>query len=370
MLNNAFEWERLVHPSPTDEMITTRTEIVTAILSSFDEEEDVLNAMRLVSAAITGLSPSVQADVEYGTILTEFTRGHHQAFSSKLSENALDLQLSACLAVGELLTRKTTDDTWGEPRPLIAGLILSAHLLRPVPAGTHLKAAQEILVANASAVLARCALVARLRPEFDEGVFEKVPSPGNVSEFWNQFKPVLASAFQSISKASSIDRDELEALWWLYNDFANTFAKKLSELSAFDVAFASPLELVDRALCPAPVSLKNIIQGLVARAAQSSTRTAKSLKSILSAWTPKVVAAMRLEDEAGECAVAFPKIFPLTWIANRVGQSGVVGGWEQEFEAKSGLKAGLKLSPEALAEQVFAERTAQRLLLPFCGESP
>lgn len=369
MINNAFEWESLVHLNPTNEMITTRTAIVSAILSAFDSEKDVANAMRLVSAAMTGLNPSIQADIDYGATLTEVTRQHHQAISSKLSENALDFQLSACLAVGEILSRNPTKATWKAPLNLVAQLTMSANRLRPTAAGAHLKTAQDSIVEKATEVLTRSATAVRTRPEYDSRPFDEFSPPEDIQSFWSQLKPLLQKEFESIAQSSSIDRDELEVLWWLYNDYSETFSKTLSEMTPFDTALASSLELVDRALCPPPATLKNIIKGLIARVSQKPKPTAKSLKTVICAWPPEIIAALSPEDDGvSESAQTFPKVLPLTWIAIRVAQSGVVVGWEQEFEAKTGLSTGHKLTPEALAEQVFAERTAHRLLLPFCGE--
>ncbi|MEI8211053.1 MAG: GTPase-associated system all-helical protein GASH [Planctomycetota bacterium] len=369
MLSNAFEWESVVHPSPTNEMISTRTAIVKELLSAFDEEEDIDTAMRLVSAAMTGLNTSIQADAENGLALIEFTRQYQPAISSKVSENALDLQLTACLAVGEILTRIPNDETWQEPLFLVAGLTLSANLLWPPAAGPHLTAAQVSLAARARSVLAEKATAIRQRPKFNLANIDRFSATGDLESFWVQLKPILKTGFESLSRSSAIDRDELEVLWWLYNDNSDTFSKKLSELNPFETALASSLELVDRALCPPPATLKNIIHGLVARVAQKPKPVAKGIKAIIGAWTPEIVAVLSpKEDEVKEQAQAFPKLLPLTWISSRVSQSGVVAGWEQEFEAKTGLSAGYKLAPDALVEQIFAERTSQRLLLPFCGE--
>jgi hypothetical protein len=369
MLDKTFEWERLVHPDPTDGMVAIRKAIVTSILSSFDSAKGVNEAIQIVSAAITGLNPSIQADVAFAATLTEVTKKHHQAFPSSLNENALDLQLSASLAVGEVLTRKPSTGAWGGSIDLIAGLTISASQLQPTAAGIHLKAVQDTLVARANEHLSSQAIQARVRPEYDSEPFKELTAPGDLPTFWNQLKLVLENVLESIATASSIDRDELEVLWWLYNDTSATFSKNLSDLTAFDVALASSLELVDRALCPAPASLKIIIHGLVARANKKAKPPSKTLKAIVGGWSPDIFATFSpQDDDVRAVAVACPKVLPLTWIASKITQSGVITGWEQEFEARTGLSASRKLAPEAIAEQVFAERTAQRLLLPFCGE--
>jgi hypothetical protein len=350
-------------------MITRRKAIVTSILSSFDSEEDVNEAVRLVSAAITGLSPAIQADVEYAATLTDATKEHHQAFPSHLSENALDLQLTACLAVGEILARKKIQGMWLEPLFAIAALSVSAYRLQPRASGTHLQSVHEALLASSNLLLARRALNARKRPELDLSEIEEFSPHSDVLSFWNQLKPILETALESLKRASEVDRDELEVLWWLYNDESCIFASSLSTLNAFDVAFSCSIELIDRAICPAPSSLKGIINGLVIRAAGKSKSAGKSIKTVLAAWTPEIIAALvPSDDQTKNIVKEWPKVLPLTWIANRVAESGVTTGWENEFAARTGSAATAKFTPEAFAEQIYAERTAQRLLFPFSGE--
>lgn len=369
MLSSAFEWERLINLNPTDEMISRRKAIVGGVLKTLESEQDVGDVLRLVSAAMTGLSPEIIADVEYAQILTVVTKEHHQAFPSLLSENTLDLQLTACLAIGELLTRKHGKGIWKEPQTAVAGLCLSSVGLMQPGTGLHLKSVHEALLAASRDLLARSAKTARKRPEFDSTDLDDLSPPGDVAGFWSQLKPVLETALKTVTRASAIDREELEVLWWLYNDESATFAKRISEMSAYDVAFGAAIELVDRALCPAPASLNSIVQGLVARAANKPPAAGKTLKSIIGAWPNDIVGALVPKEEDSTSLVTNrPKALPLTWIAAKVATSGVTTGWEAEFTSRTGSSASLKITPEALTNQVFAERTAQRLLFPLLGE--
>ena len=88
MLEKTFEWERLVHPTPTDDMVTTRKAIVNSLIAAFDSDKDIDGAFRLVAAALSGLNPSIQSDVDHAAVLAETTRKHRPAFPSNLTENA------------------------------------------------------------------------------------------------------------------------------------------------------------------------------------------------------------------------------------------------------------------------------------------
>ncbi len=369
MLDNIYEWERLVHPTPTDEMIISRKAIVASILTSFDSKKEVNEAIRLVSAAVTGLNPSIPADVDYAALLTKVTKEHQQAFPSSLAENKLDLQLSASLVVGEVLTRKQPKGAWKESIDLMAGLTAAAHGMLASAEGMHLKLVQDALVAQANTLLARKANQIRERPEYEPEALDHFSAPGDLTSFWNGLKPILENTLSSMARASSIDRDELEVLWWLYNDSSTTFSKKLSELNAYEVAFSTPIELIDRGLCPAPMSLKNIIHGLVTLAEKRAKPTNKTLKSLFGGWTSAIITSLSPQDDGVRVAsLTCPKVLPLTWIANKVAEAGVVAGWEEEFGARTTLNTTRRVTPSVIAEQVFAERTVQRLLLPLCGE--
>jgi hypothetical protein len=192
---------------------------------------------------------------------------------------------------------------------------------------------------------------------------------GDAATFWSVLKPALLSTFEAVTQASAIDREELEVLWWLYNNKSLTFAQPLSEMAAYDLAFAAPIELVDRALSPAPASLNRIILGHVARGSNKPSAAGKALKSVLGAWTTEVIGSL-LPESADErtLVAAWPKVLPLTWIAGKIVDAGVTTGWEQEFASRTGLNANVKITPDALANQVFVERSAQRLLSPLAGE--
>jgi hypothetical protein len=369
MLASAFEWERLIHLNPTDEMVTRRKAIVASVLTSFDSEQDVDEVFRLVSAAITGLSPDIAADVEYGQVLTDVTKDHHAAFPSLLSENALDLQLTACLAVGELLMRRGGKQVWMEPQTAVASVCVSSAGLSPNGKGLHLTGVQDALLAASRDRLTRAAAKVRTRPEYDSAELDELAPSGDVAAFWGQLKPFLESAFETLTRVSAIDRDELEVLWWLYNDRSLVFGKALSEMAAYDVAFAAPIELVNRALCPAPSSLTNIVLGHVARGSGKPSNGRKALKSVIGAWSVEIIRSLLPKEEDVQTLVSTcPKVLPLTWIAGKIADSGVITGWEKEFASRTGLNANLKISPDEFANQVFAERTAQRLLAQFSGE--
>jgi hypothetical protein len=115
--------------------------------------------------------------------------------------------------------------------------------------------------------------------------------------------------------------------------------------------------------------LLGIVAGLVARVKAKSDSTGRAIKALVGGWSPEICTALvPADDYSKNIAVECPKVLPLTWIAIKVADSGVTSGWEKEFTTRTGIKAAVKVTPHSLAEQVFAERTAQRLLSYIGGE--
>jgi len=368
MLEKTFEWEKLVHPKPTDAMVTTRQAIVGSVISAFDTDTDIESACDLVGASLTGLNAKITSDVEYASYLAETTREHRAAFPSDLAENAQDLQLTASIAVGELLARKPAEGRWQDPIVALAALVVATPQLRTVADGRHLANIQKHLLAESSAILVRRAKRVRIRPQFAADPFAEFSPPSEVAGFWKSFRPILQKTLQTLASASEIDREELEVLWWIYNGTSMTMSKPFSELSPYEAAFAASLELTDRAMCPAHASLKSVAHGLVTRV-DKKTSTGKTLKAIVSECSNDLMAALvPKSSEVNPIVQHCPKLLPLTWVAMKVTDAGVAKGWESEFELRTGLRASLKLTPATIVEQIWAERTAQRLLQPLCEE--
>lgn len=368
MLKNIFEWERLVHAQPTEEMVTSRQAIVNDLLTECDSQRDLSDLSRLVSSALTGLSPDIPADRSFAKRLVEFTKVHRQAFPSQLTENALDLQLTACLSVGEILSRKRAKGHWQEAVLPVAALCNSAFRIKPKATETHLEEIQEAIVGLATSHLSQKALAVRQRPEIDFSEIEGLEEPADIPTMWSTLQPFLLSAIQSLEQASTIDRDELEVLWWLYNGRSNTFDKQLKDLSPFDVALSASIELVDRALTPAPDSLNSIVDGLVVHANERTKAASKSFRAVFGSWDVSIATTLAPSDETSKAVVLeSAKTLPLSWIAAKIEDSGVEGGWEAEFKAKSGIGNGVKLTAARFAAQVFAERTTQHVLADVGG---
>jgi GTPase-associated system helical domain len=363
MLEKTFEWLRLVHPDPTDDMVTLRNLIVSGILSRLQKTEDINEACSLASAAFAGLSSSIPGDVKFAETLVNLTREHHPAFPSDLSENALDLQLSSLLAVGELLSPASTETKWRKANLAIAAFATASHQLRPQQTQHHLAKIQSEIVRLAESVLALASHKVRERPQISVDVFETVDVPADAPALWKELKPILRRQLKVLQRAAAIEHDELEVLWWIYNAYSQTFDKRLDDLSAFEIALSAPIELVDRALCPPPPSIRGVIRGLVSAAEKTNDKKGKTLDTAVNAWgSAGIKALFPLQPSIlGQITLA-PKLMPLTFVASKVEQSGVSDGWGSEFQAKTGLLASAKVTPTILADQLFAERTAQRLL--------
>ena len=85
--------------------------------------------------------------------------------------------------------------------------------------------------------------------------------------------------------------------------------------------------------------------------------------NLINDWTKKEFGIL-VPNQSDLCDIIamYPGLFPLSWLANRLQDSGGLGDWTKEFEAKTNVVTTQSQNPGNLAIQVFNERIAQRLI--------
>lgn len=365
MISKTFDWLRTTEIQPSNEDVETQNAIVTSLLAGLDKEKDVDSLLSLVAAASGGIAPEVTTDQKYGQSLIEVTREHRPAVSSNLNENALELRITCLISLGEFLTRTPAKGAWLQAKPLAGLLFLSGNGLRSSE-GSHLEAIRDEIANAASGVVQKKAARVRTRTNVTAESFNEVTEPTDLTTFWTELKPILASCMDTIQQAAKADRDELEVLWWLYGRFSETHGKPITKLTSFEAAIATASELVDRSLTPAHPSLRTMIVDATVSGRSKASVKPKELNAIVSKWRENDMMLLGpTTNNVTDFSRDFPKLLPLSWLAVKCMESGVNTGWESEFEMKSRLDAKLSVSPELIASQAFTERAAQRLLATF-----
>jgi hypothetical protein len=361
MLSKTFEWLRAANLKPDSAAVEIRQRIVTDALAYFDSDLDARVAVKFVTAACAGCKARFVPDSPFIAKLVEITRKHHAAFPADLAENALDLQVTCAIAIGELLTRSKKQKP--EHATFTASLVISSLGLRTSTGGKHaLEFLSEILGA-AQQYLDKRSTIIREREEPDLEEFEAVTGPADASEFWKELGPKLAAVLSALNENAKADREELEVLWWFYNRHSTRLGKPISDLSLSQAVLVTAVEVADCVILPPHGGIITMIDEAIRTARKKTELNNQKLEVFAAEWKSPLESYLLPTDQKVDGVMSDgPAAFPITWICRRLKEGGNSSAWQNEFTAKTGISGTLLLSPSALASQVFQERITQRLL--------
>ncbi len=359
MLKKTFEWCRIFTARPDDELVSKRQLATKDLIEHLDDSSNENLLFACTEGVIRGFTYNSEA---VKTILT-CIRNHQPAFPADLSENALELRVCAMLALGEIVTRPINDDAdVRESATLFSALLISGLGLRPKIQEKFLSITLDELYNSALSVANQIARSDRQRIELDMSEFPAVSSGADPDKLWKELRPVLRSFFANLQEQAAQDREELQVLWWLYNNFSEIEKKPLSTLRPFEAALCCGVELGDLVRIPSLEGVRQMVKDAVTKNRNKKGLQKASLSNLIGQWTstekhylvPKETESLNIVNQ-------FPSLLPLTWICSRLINSGTTTGWEEEFEIKTGFSATENFDCETISVQVFNERIAQRI---------
>lgn len=359
MLNKTYEWLRIAYAHPTDEVVRKRQLACTDLLGKLEEAEDITPLAECVAGVINGFDNGSTKGSEAVETIISCIRDHQPAFASDLSDNALELRACAMITLGELITRN--DEEPSDIAVLTSLLLISSTGLRPTVQERHLKIALDELLKSARSAATRAAVLRRERVELDFEALNEVTAGGDTASLLKSLRPALKQLLKQLDQQAAADREELQVLSWLYNNYAETVGKPIAGLDPFEAALCCGLEIADLVSVPPLEGARQMVAD-----AASKNRKRTGLKKITLA---EVMGKLSHESKQGilpidrivrKLAQRYASLFPISWVCLRINDSGSPTGWEEEFRNKVGFAATESYSPEEIAGQVFSERIAQR----------
>lgn len=362
MLKRTYEWLRVVDPNPDNATVESRSKSVGELLGRLDQAKDRGLLGTFLTAAVAGFDGRFEPDAPQIATVVEAIRKYQPAFPSDLSENALELRITCALTVGELLARGPKKGREAE-RLVAAMLILTGVGVRPADEGKHLRELAAELAGEAEKVVRGEAFEKRTCPALDLAALETLDPQGDVPTFWKSLLPILRDCFEVAELRSRADREELEVLWWFYNAYSETLSKPLASLPGDVALLACGAEVADRVLLPPHPGVSEMVADAVLRNRKRPELSARSFGTLVAAWDEPSRKLLVPANEASRwIALAFPALLPLTWLSVRHTESRGAGGWEGEFQQKTGIIPTQETALAVLAKQAFLERAAQRLI--------
>lgn len=376
MLSRILEWYRIVNPKPSRDVIDRRTEAARDLVAMFDG----VKGWDMIIAAANGVAGGFESgftedsDIVQATVVS--IKKHDSAFPQDLCENAIELQVLTAVALGEFLVRKSKNKP--DRFAIVIALILqSGFHLRSVTSCTFLEkmiaelttASEEVLVRASLGLRDRSADIGDQIEKLIEASAAAVPNTEAVAaaeeeeeeveleEEFNALQGAVLSTMVEFKRQSSIDREELNILWWMFAGASTTTGAMLVDLSSGALAMVCGSELGNLCLIPPPANLK----AMVVRAFVSVLPTSeKTLSEIVLDWDPAIRSLLGGETKAIVVARKYPVLFPLTWLSDRLMASDGAAGWEDEFEQKTRVAPSAMFDLATIAVQVMRERIALR----------
>ncbi|MEZ4447897.1 MAG: GTPase-associated system all-helical protein GASH [Nannocystaceae bacterium] len=369
MLKKTFDWYRLVDIEPNSATIDRRTrtarDIVCDFMGSSSEYSDGVDATAglaspsgwkwplIFSCAVgviagfdnrrVGQSAPITARIINGI------RAHDSAFPSEISENGLELRACGAVVLGELL-QQCDGESPSAAACTLAAVLHSGLGVRPPVTERYLAQMLSELGVYASSTLHKGGL-SRREPE-------ALSDMDGLESHELEYSDVL----RGIVRQSRIDREELNILWWMFAGASISTGRPLPEMSDGAAAFACAVELSRMCLVPPVASL----EALVKRAFESgrkpkSTTKMVSLEELTREWDDSLLKTP--DEKSSRLAARYPALLPLSWVVERVRESGGTSGWMEDFERITGMSATDRTARFAdWAVQILRELVAIRLV--------
>lgn len=348
---------------PDDETISKRNLSAQALIKLIDEADDNTLLIACASGTINGFESGFSQDSEAVVTIVKCIRDNQSAFPADLIDNALELRALAAIALGEIITRNYGSANGpGDAAILSSALITTGSELRPRAQERFLNIMMDELIASAHVATSIAAAINRQRIPLDFDELKEAASDTTAEDFLAEFRPVLENLFRHLEEQAASDREELQVLSWLYNNYSVTLGKSLGKLDPYETALCAGAEVGDLVRTPALDGIQNMVIEAVERITQKKKNKNLSLREIVKQWTDKGMSTLQPSDTNIQTIVRqFPPLFPLTWLCMRLLESGAHVGWEEEFNLKTGLDSAENYDPQTITKQVFNERVAQRI---------
>jgi GTPase-associated system-like protein len=362
MLNKTYDWLRIVYAKPDDEVVRKRQLACKDLVKRIDEAEDVNLLIQCVAGIINGFESGFTKDSEAVSTIISCIIDHQPAFTSDLSNNALELRACAMIALGEIITREVEKSEEPSDDAVLASLLLlSGAGLRPKVQERYLKITLDELIKFARTAAGQAAVAKRQRTDLDFEALGEVAAGADTTSLLKSLRPVLKELFKQLEQQAAVDREELQVLSWLHNNYAETVGKSIADLDPFEAAMCCGIEVADMVRIPPIEGIRQMVADAVVRNRKKPDLKKITLVEVIEQLSRESQGALLSVDaNVRKLVQRFAPLFPMSWICLRIGDSGSPTGWEEEFQNKAGFPATENYAPEVIARQVFNERVAQR----------
>lgn len=343
MLNLIGDWYKLVGVAADDARLLKRRSAASRLSTSLTSakpsvvQDFVGFALEAIGAAGNAENPTSNAVV--AQILED-----EPSFERDGGSSRLDTRICAAVALGEFLSGSGA--VRRKSGAAVAASALCSALRHRQAAADYAQKCAGQLLDLAESVLDGVDERRRQRKDTALSKFEK-----SVAEPESDLLEAVRSTLSIMNEEMLKDREELQALWWLFGGYSHRESKPFAQLPRGTAAIVAGVELAEILEAPATQGMASLA-GRAARAATGATEIV-SLKELAASLAPGDWAYLTQGGVAAQIVSANPVLFPITALANRF----KVGRDITAALAEPGsLDGSTMISSVDLAAQVFSER--------------
>jgi len=353
MISKLADWYRIAEHKPDDSTIEKRKSAILEVVKTIEESDDLSLLGGLVSLVVSG--EIVRRDSHQPIIDTMMSSlcKYQPSLPTDPFANLATLRACASVAAGEIihLPDGDTDKRTGLD-VLGSSLMVSAIGLRPPPKERTLqKVLSELLSISESTLRIVANTIRQRRSASDE--LANLEAETEIKKIAAIIKSVVVAQEQQ----TSIDREELELLWWMRGGYSSILNKPIVKLDVPNAAVICAIELADRCLIPPPESVSEMVLELVSKDRSIQQMKDLDLDHFVKGIDPSLPSHLTIpNDEVKMFTLDCPVIFPL---------SSVFSAADRHVIADRGNESSRStrhFSPLSFARQMFNERISQRLL--------
>jgi GTPase-associated system-like protein len=350
MLTDLPDIYMIVTPEPSDSLITQRTAVIESLAVDGVFKEYFSDLVELVHVGLQS-GASDRSDLSASVrVLIEAIQQQQPSFPNDPRERLLDLRVTAAAVILQYLTEPP--EKQGYLSSVVSALILSTSQLRTTWPDARYGALVHRLRTTARTALNEEGLSLRSVRKYPTSDVKGA----DVNAVAAASTATLRSLTEAVSANMSLQREELQVLWWVFGRQSSELKSPYSELTSGDAAIASAVELSALMIKPPLPSAVDFLRSVL------DGKPKLPLNLLINDAS---LHALKLMQSVGPVArstiLRNPSLLPLSWLATRLVDS-EKSPWETEFEKKAQLAPSIERHTSEWAEQIFNECIACALI--------
>jgi hypothetical protein len=233
---------RIFKIEPDDDFVNKRTEAINTIEEGLKKKTGVQDILLFSNALTKGLRNVEMVDPLISDIVGQAIKKHSPAFVAE----GQNLEILSCALLSVLQYLNNSNES---RRRLITADVLALSLLcaisyqEPITDKPKLESLrQEVLEVSLKVITDRAASTRR-RASIGEIKPIAAAPPTTIPELTKMIEKALNNMIDSVKFNAAVDREEINLLWFIMNDWSDIAAKRISELNEIQKIIVRGLEI-------------------------------------------------------------------------------------------------------------------------------